>query len=187
MMHPMPAGSRTLRRRRRANPRGFTLIEAALATVIIGTGVLAIVFAQQTFHEQNGWAQRSAVAMRLAGEIREMAINLPRHDPVTGTEYWGPEAGETMLLDWDDVDDFDGAVFSADIGNGPVNALRDPLFQFPGWSQRIEVVNVDPFDLATTLEDGESDMLRVTVFVQHQDAMALEPLEITRLTWIQPR
>ena len=31
------------------NQRGFTLIEAALATVIIGTGVLAIVLAQQAF------------------------------------------------------------------------------------------------------------------------------------------
>ena len=186
-MHRMPATIKYRRTHRTTGARGFTLIEAALATVIIGTGVLAIVFAQQTFHEQNGWAQRSAVAMRLAGEIREMTINLPRHDPVTGTEYWGPEAGETMLLDWDDVDDFDDAVFSADIGNGPVNALRDPLQQFPGWSQRVEVANVDPFDLATTLENGESDMLRVTVFVQHQNAMDLEPREITRLTWIQPR
>ena len=180
---------RTIRRRRRRSGRnrGFTLIEAALATVIIGTGVLAIVFAQQTFHRQNDWAQRSAVAMRLAGEIREMAINLPRHDPVTGTEFWGPEVGEITLEDWDDVDDFDAAFFSADIGNGPINALRDPLLQFPGWSQRVEVVNVDPFDLGTTIEDGESDMLRVTVFVQYQGAMDLEPAEITRLTWIQPR
>lgn len=181
--------NRSIRRERprRVEPRGFTLIEAALATVIIGTGVLAIVFAQQTFHRQNDWAQRSAVAMRLAGEIRELAINLPRHDPVTGTEFWGPEDGEITLGDWDDVDDFDTAVFSADLGNGPINALRDPLLQFPGWLQRIEVVNVDPFDLGTTVEDGESDMLRVTVFVQYQGAMDLEPAEITRLTWIQPR
>ena len=56
----------------RGRPRGFTLIESALATVIIGTGVLAMIAAQQTFHQHNGWAQRSANAMRLAGEIREL-------------------------------------------------------------------------------------------------------------------
>ena len=167
--------------------RGFTLIEAALATVIVGTGVLAIVFAQQTFHRQNDWAQRSAVAMRLAGEIRELAINLPRHDPVTGLEFWGPEATEVTLVDWDDVDDLDDAVFSGDIGNGPINALRDVLPDFPGWSQRVVVTNVDPFDLSTTVADGASEMLRVTVVVSFQGVDDLEPAEITRLTWIQPR
>ena len=182
-IHSSPRTSRTTA----AGRRGFTLIEAALATVIIGTGGLAIVFAQQTFHKQNDWAQRSAVAMRLAGEIREMAINLPRHDPVTGVEFWGPEAEEGSLVDWDDVDDLDDAVFSSDIGNGPINALRATLPDFAGWRQRTVVVNVDPFDIDTTVEDGTSDMLRVTVFVEYQGADDLEPAEITRLTWIQPR
>ena len=66
------------KRRSKHTMRGFTLVEAALATVIIGTGVLAIVFAQQTFHAQNGWAMRAATGMRLASEIREMTFNLPR-------------------------------------------------------------------------------------------------------------
>ena len=167
--------------------RGFTLIEAALATVIVGTGVLAIMFAQQTFHRQNDWAERSATAMRLAGEIREMTINLPRHDPVTGAEVWGPEPNESLLEDWDDVDDFQNAVFSADLGNGPVSALRDVLPQFPGWSQRVEVANVDPFDISTVLPNGEGSMLRVRVGVFYQGPMDTEPLEITNLTWIQPR
>lgn len=177
----------TRRLRRVAAPRGFTLIEAALATVIIGTGVLAMVFAQQTFHRQNDWAQQSAVAMRLAGEIRELAINLPRHDPVTGVEWWGPEANEASVGDWDDVDDLDGAVFSADLGNGPLSAMRDVLTDLPGWSQRIEVVCVDPFDLSTELPDGASEMLRVRAIVSHQGPLDLAPEEVTRLEWIQPR
>ena len=84
--------------------RGFTLIEAALATVIIGTGVLAIVLAQQAFHKQNRWALKASTGMRLAGEIRELMMNLPRHDPVTGTETWGPEGNESGVLDFDDVE-----------------------------------------------------------------------------------
>ena len=61
--------------------RGFTLIETALATVIIGTGVLAIMFAQQTFHRQNDWAMRSAIG-ETAGNPRRDA-NLP---PFLGLE-----------------------------------------------------------------------------------------------------
>ena len=38
---------------RRSARGGFTLIETALATVIVGVGVLAIVAAQQAFHKQN--------------------------------------------------------------------------------------------------------------------------------------
>lgn len=172
---------------RRHARAGFTLIEAALATVIVGTGVLAIMFAQQTFHRQNDWAERSATAMRLAGEIRELTINLPRHDPVTGVEVWGVEPNEILIEDWDDVDDFEGAVFSADLGNGPISALREVLPQFPGWSQQVVVNNVDPFDLTTVLPDGDGSMLRVRVGVFYQGPMDTEPAEITNLTWIQPR
>lgn len=169
------------------NRRGFTLIESALATVIIGTGVLAMIFAQQAFHRQNDWAQRSAVAMRLAGEIRELSINLPRKDPVTGVAWFGPEPNESSLEDWDDIDDFDGAVFSADLGNGPISAMRDVLPDLAGWSQQVEVVNVDPFDIGTEVEDGASEMVRIRVMVRFQGVLDLEPREITRLEWIQPR
>jgi len=167
--------------------RGFTLVESALATVIIGTGVLAIVFAQQTFHAQNNWAMQAATGMRLASEIREMTFNLPRHDPVTGNDTWGPEPNELGVIDYDDVDDFDGAVFSYDLGNGPLSAMRQSVLNMAGWSQHIEVWSVDPFDIHTTVDDGTSEMVRVDVIVEYQSATALSPSEITRLSWIQAR
>ena len=171
----------------RRSRRGFTLIETAMATVIIGTGVLAIVFAQQTFHAQNDWAQRAATGMRLAGEIREMTFNLPRHDPVTGNDTWGPEDNEASVEDYDDLDDFDGAVFSFDLDNGPLSARRTPIEALPGWSQYIEVRNVDPFDIHDVREDGTTEMTRIEVIIEYQGPMDLAPGEITRLAWIQPR
>ena len=36
--------------------QGFTLIESALATIIVGVGVLSIVAAQQSFHQKNSWS-----------------------------------------------------------------------------------------------------------------------------------
>lgn len=170
-----------------AQPRGFTLIETALATVIVGTGVLAIMLAQQAFHKQNDWASRAATGMRLASEIREMTFNLPRHDAVTGTETWGPESNEASVSDYDDIDDFDDAVFSADLGNGPLSAMRTPIPNLPGWLQRIEVANVDPFDLHTTVPNGTSEMLVIEAIAEYQGPYDLAPTEITRLRWIQPR
>ncbi|RPG14533.1 MAG: prepilin-type N-terminal cleavage/methylation domain-containing protein [Phycisphaera sp. TMED9] len=178
--------NRSFQRTHHASRRGFTLIESALATVIIGTGVLAMVAAQQTFHRQNDWAQHSANAMRLAGEIRELTLNMPSHDPVTGVEFWGPEPNESLVEDWDDIDDFDDAVFSFDLGNGPITAMRTPFEAMPGWSQRILVSNVDPFDIGVTLPEGTSEMIRVEVVVEYQGPTDLEPAEITRLIWIQP-
>jgi hypothetical protein len=109
---------RTPRRGSRRPPRGFTLLEAALATVIIGVGVLALIEAHQAFLRANGWSTHAAQATYLANEVREYMRGLPRHDPVTGLYLdsadtlhgWGPDTGEVVLADFDDVDDFDGPV-----------------------------------------------------------------------------
>src|SRR5687767_11022426 len=112
--------------------RAFTLIETALATIIVGVGVLAMLAAQQAFHKQNAWSTHATIGARLGNEIREMTLSLPRHDPVTGSANWGVETeNEEFVTDFDDLDDFDGAgdglTFSAlsDPINGPLNARRE--------------------------------------------------------------
>jgi hypothetical protein len=174
-----------------ASARGFTLIETALATIIIGTGVLAIVSAHQAFFKQNEWSTHASTGQRLGNEIRELTLHLPRHDPVTGTSYWGPEPTEFDVEDFDDLDDFDGEdgdgiTFSAALGNGPISALGYPMTDMAGWSQRVFVENVDPFDLTTVVADGLSDMVRVRVIVEYQGGADDAPREITRVTWIAP-
>ncbi|MEM9064268.1 MAG: hypothetical protein AAGB51_02135 [Planctomycetota bacterium] len=135
--------SRTRRPTQRRNARpGFTLIEAAFTTVIIGVGVVAMVDAQQAFVRSNNWSNESSTAAFLASEIREMTRLLPRHDPVTGLFLsggslvgWGPEDGEVLVTDFDDIDDFDGLSFSwvgtADPSDGdlqgPINAYGEVI------------------------------------------------------------
>jgi hypothetical protein len=179
------------RRRRRGTPRaGFTLIETALATVIVGTGVLAMVAAQQAFHKQNHWSTHASIAERLGNEIREMTLNLPRHDPVTGDAFWGTEANETWVGDFDDLDDFDGdgtgLIFSAELENGPINAHREIIANMVGWAQVITVYNVDPFDITSVQTDGSTDMIVVEVLVTFQGPSDPEPREMTRVSWIAP-
>lgn len=179
----MPRPTRPIRTNRHTTPGGFTLIEASLATVIIGVGVLAMVDAQSSFIVSNQWSSHAASATFLANEIREMTRALPKHDPVVGLfletdadgaqtlEGWGPDAGESTLEDFDDIDDFDGMVFTwlatnaIDNGDlpGPVNAFREVIpgltiegqeteESMIGWSQTVIVRKVNPFDFAEELD-----------------------------------
>ena len=184
----MPATNRTNPGRR----RGFTLIESAVAVVIVGTGVLALVAAQQAWHTQNAWAERAAIGARLGNEIREMTFDCPRHDPVTGASSWGPETNELDILDFDDLDDFDGLlgtglVLSGADGSGPVNALREVIPDMDEWTQTIRVHNVDPGNVNIDVDDAGSDMMRVEVTIDWQGASASESTTVTRVTWIAPR
>ncbi len=177
---------------RRSRCGGFTLIEAALATVIIGTGVLSIMAAQQAYHRKNDWAARVGTAMLLANELRELTLTLPMHDPITGTATMGPEGNENGVAAFDDLDDFAGEVEDG-IGVGttfdpPINALRQDIGDLDGWSQRIEVFNVleDNVSVSDDLTQplGTTQLMRVTVSVFHQGPRDEEPVTMTQLTWI---
>ena len=179
-----------LRQERRDS--GFTLIESALATVIVGTGVLAIVAAQQAYHYKNDWAQRTATAMLLANELRELTLTLPMHDPISGTQDLGPEANEVDISDYDDLDDFAGVV-SQGKGAGitfkpPINALRQEVADLSGWSQQIEVFNVLADNIsvgdALTLPLGTTNMMRVNVTVYYESPQNTSRMTLAQLTWV---
>jgi len=185
---PRPRPRRAAGRRR---TRGFTLIEAALTTVIIGTGVLAIVAAQQTYVQKNDWAQRTGTGMLLANELRELTMPLPAHDPITGMDNLGPEANEATVQDYDDLDDFAGSVDVNGVGAGitfdpPINALRLPIANMDGWSQEILVVNVLPDNISSTFTQplGTTALMRVRVTVLYQGPRMQTPTPITQLTWV---
>lgn len=184
--HPTPDPRHPAARRR----RGFTLIEAALATVIISSGVLAILGAQQAFHKKNDWAQRNGTALLLANELRELTMVLPKHDPFTNLAMVGPETGEASVADYDDVDDFAG-VISGGYGEGivfdpPINALRQQVTDLPGWSQKIEVASVLPDNISSTFTQplGTTELLRVTVTVLYQSPQQASPNVLTTLSWV---
>ena len=175
----LQARSGALPRRRPAPARpGFTLLETSLALVIIGVGVLAFIDAQSAFIKNNAWSSQAATSTLLANEIRELTRRLPRHDPVTGLYLqgsgsaavlhgWGPDAGETAVLDIDDIDDLDTLKFG-DGGDfaGPINSFGQTIpetdlngntitdsdgmqIALRGWSQTVFVDKVDPFNFTT--------------------------------------
>ncbi len=175
------------RRRTRLRRRAFTLIETYLATIIVGVGVLAMVSAQAAFHQANAWSTHASTAMALANEIREMTWNLPRRDPVTGDAEWGAEDNEFWFGDFDDLDDFDDLIFSADLDNGPINANRQIIQNMDGWSQIVRVFNVDPFNITSEQTDGSTKYMGVQVIVTYQAPNQNQPKEMTRVSWVAPR
>lgn len=165
-----------------------------MATVIIGVGVLAMVDAQSSFIVSNQWSSHAASATFLANEIRELTRNLPKHDPVNGISLmddgsgttvvsgWGVDAGEVVVDDFDDIDDFNGITFSF-IGTpglddndlpGPINSFGEIIPAIThegvelggttndvfagdamrGWYQTIIVEKVHPFDTSLVLDPG---------------------------------
>ncbi len=170
--------------RRRPQRGGFTLLETALATVILGVGILALIDAHGSFTRLNDSSSQYATGAYLANELRERMRDLPRHDPVTGLysttaggqttlNGWGREAGETTLDDLDDLDDFDALTIGAGgTFAGPVDATGRPLPELDsagnpvmaegvqvnlrGWVQTVAVDKVDPRNFATVRADNYS-------------------------------
>ena len=193
-MSGLAAKTRNLKAKRRQRRRagGFTLIESALTTIIIGTGVLAILSAQQAYHMKNNWASRTSTGMLLANELRERTLSLPLHDPITGNATLGPEVDETVPLAYDDLDDFAGTVTSG-FGSGqsfnpPINALGLELTELDRWTQTIKVEKVPTDHVDTSfpigLDTGASDMFRVTVAVLYRDPNSGADEAVTELSWI---
>ncbi len=198
------AGTRARRLARRR--RGFTLIEAALTAVIVGTGVLAMVSAQQAYHIKNNWALRTGTGQLLANEMRELMLNLRPFDPAQPLNV-GAESNENGAVNpasdpanvtfWDDVDDFAGVpaggTFSGVSFQPPVNGMGTPIAEMAQWSQDVRVESVLPTALDVELGEvgfqalGTTDMLRVTctVFFQRDANSGRET--ISSLSWVVPR
>jgi type II secretory pathway pseudopilin PulG len=170
---------------RRVLGRGFTLLETALATVVLGVGVLALIEAHGAFTRHNRFSSSSTTGVYLANEIRERMRGLPRHDPVNGLRVdtgggqavvrgWGRETGETSVHQFNDVDDFDGVTFGTG-GNfvGPIDCVGQTIVELGingepiegeeggtvsmrGWSQAVRVEKVDPFNAAQVRAAGFS-------------------------------
>jgi len=187
-------------RRISSSRRAFTLIETSLATVIVGVGVLASIEAHTSFLQKNAWSTNTSTATFLANEIREMTRRFPRHDKFTGGLYfedpvnhtgfqgWGPETNEVLIdedtaailgFDFDDLDDFDGALFGSATTalpftqryDGPIDAFGQIInqttwtgdlavdedgenFSLTEWSQLVRVEKVDFSNYTTVLPDA---------------------------------
>jgi prepilin-type N-terminal cleavage/methylation domain-containing protein len=157
------------------NKSGFSLIEVLIAILLVGLAIASLVGANSAFTQSNGAGTDLSTAEFLLEQIREMTAKLPVIDPLTETSTFGPETGETLTT-YDDLDDFDGAVFSP-----PINADRNPLNDFIAYSQQITVENVSASDFELVVGDHSSNFVRITVTI------SMNSKEISSSSWLRAR
>lgn len=181
----------------RAN-RGFTLMETALALVIVGTGVLASMQLFSACVVTSGSATNSTTARMLAENIRETMANLSVVDPVSGSSRWGPEDGEA-LASYNDLDDFDGkpdpitGKFKGEYFNPPIDAMRAKIPSLSKFQQVVTVMPVNPSDpsgnsneAAPTLPKGTyTGAVRVRVRVQYRASSAAPWTDLYVTSWVR--
>src|SRR4051794_31056268 len=111
---------------RRRN-RGFTLMEAAMVTVVIGVGVLSLVELLAAGTMSNSKGTELTTAVNLASNVREIATGLAFQDP-TFPNQWNTK--ESSVAAYDDIKDLDGCTFQP-----PLDVRRQKIDLLPGWAQ----------------------------------------------------
>jgi type II secretory pathway pseudopilin PulG len=176
--------------RRRVGGRaahGFTLIEAALATVIIGVGVVAAMQAFGAGTRLNKSAAHMTSAMLLANNIQEVTATLPFHDPIFGRSTFGPESGENLAA-YNDLDDFENTTFSP-----PIDTSRQSISGMSQYSQQVTILPVYANKLNSNADESSLEIpkstytgaVRVQVRVLYRATPLDQPYEVYRISWIR--
>jgi len=136
--------------------RGFTLIETAMATVIVGVGIFGMMSLFAACTNQNRESSEMTVAIMLANNVQEAMANMPFNDPVWGRATFGPETGE-VLATWNDIDDFEGQTL-----NPPIDSLRTSITEMSQYAQAITVVPVYTTQISANTNDGSPAIPKTT-------------------------
>jgi hypothetical protein len=179
------------RRRRAGRPgardrAGMTLIEAALVTVIVGTGILGMMQLFASLHQQTAAANRATVAMFLAENIQEAMADLPFRDP----DAPGFRREEPNLPAWDDVDDWTGWSSRQTGDRMPIDSLRQSIPELAQYGQIVAVEPVNPHGPSIVEANPDPEAVRITVIVTFQPnpGNASSPdAEVHRLSWVRMR
>jgi len=114
---------------------GFTLIEAMIATLLIGIAIVSLMVSSQAFTSINSAGINLSTAEFLIEEVRE----------------------RTAPIEFDNLAAFAGTY------SPPEDIEGNQLTTFAGFSQQVTVQNVSPSDFTTP--DAGSDFARVTVAI----------------------
>lgn len=147
-----------MKRSENKNKSGFTLIEALIATILIGVSIAALITSNISHTQANAHGMYTTTAEFLIEEIRAMTMPMAFVEPDEVPDTFGPDEGEVDVGDYDDLDDFDGVTFSP-----PVDVNGNSLNDFSEYSQIVTVESVNPADFTSAVEDFDSSIVRMSV------------------------
>jgi len=120
--------------------RGFTLLEASLATMIVGVAFVAVLQLLATGTVANVDSANLTTAVNLARNLRELTLQSP----------------------YTNLSTYNGVSY-----NPPHDSRGDPIDELEGWEQAITVQAVDPERVTTNVVDSTPAAVRVTVTINH--------------------
>ncbi len=128
--------------------RGFTLIEALIATILIGLGAVAVMMSAGSGTKVNQASLDMTQASFLAQELREWTLQLPIDDPNSTN----------------DLKAMDSNSFTT-----PLDGRGSQITGMPHWKEKITVTWRNPSDLDSAVADGASDIVYVEVTIKRHD------------------
>ena len=155
--------------RSRKRNHAFTLVEVAIACVIIGIAFAALMTMLNSGTRAQAVSSKTTDAIFLSESIREWTLLLPFTDPDSGDadNPPGPDGSDPVNF-VDDLDDMKTVTFSPPRDGGG-NTLSD----MTKWSQAVTITWRDPTNPAVVVADGASDLVYVEVEVAHDDTPIL--------------
>jgi hypothetical protein len=145
---------------RRARRPGFTLIEAAWVTVIVGVGTVAMLELLAAGTMSNAAGTEMTNAVNLANNIHEIANGLAFADPQNPTAW---SARESDVSQYDTITDLDGLTFKP-----PLDVRRQPIAGYGTWSQKVKVETVASDALSSVRPNSISvPTAKITVTILH--------------------
>jgi type II secretory pathway pseudopilin PulG len=150
------------RSRQRPCRPGFSLIEAIVSTLIVGTVVVSSLYSSLSISRSYRKMAESSRASLLAESYMTEILRASYEDPVEPILGPEPDEGTTSRIDFDDVDDYHGRVESPPQLRGGESINKDNLENF---TVAIEVLPTDPKNVEAIEKSIDSGLKRITVEV----------------------
>ena len=156
--------------------KGFTLVEVLISVLIVGLAIAALMVANRSSTTANGEGIDLSTAEFLIEQIREMTAMLPVIDPQQTAPPYNFGNEESLLANYDDVDDFAGKSFCP-----PIDSSRQSITELAAFTQQITITNVSASNFDQTAANHSTSFYKVTVKILHNSQ------QISQTSWIRTR